>query len=128
MGRLEDRYTKEVDVEEVLLDASNIVGFNRGRLEGKRELPITQRSVRTIWLLFLVIALAFLWKIVTLQVVHGEEYRLIAENNRVDAALIIAERGVVYDRRGEIVLAKNPNYFLTYPTEVSFPCPRGSLP
>ncbi len=104
MSRLRKRYTNQVDVEEVLLDASNIPAFNRGRLEGKRELPITKRKVYTLWFLFLGIALVFLFQIYTLQIVEGKEYRIIAENNRVDKALIIAERGVVYDRRGEMLV------------------------
>ncbi len=103
MTSLRDRYTKHVEVEEVLLDASNIPAFNRGRMEGKRELPITERSVNYIWYIFLLIMLAFLVQVSTLQVVKGDEYRAIAENNRVDKALIIAERGVVYDRKGEMV-------------------------
>lgn len=104
MSRLQDRYTKEVDVEEVLLDASNIPDFNRARLEGKRELPITGKSVRTLWFVFGAVAVLFLVQIYTLQVVKGEEYRQIAENNRVDQAVIIAERGVVYDRNGEMLV------------------------
>jgi penicillin-binding protein 2 len=104
MSPLRERYTKQVEVEEVLLDASNIPSFNRGRMEGKRELPITKRSIQTIWVLFLVVAVGFLIQIFSLQVVNGEEYRAIAENNRVDKAMIIAERGVVYDSRGEMMI------------------------
>lgn len=103
MSRLRDRYTKQVDVEEVLLDASNIPAFNRARMEGKRELPLAKRSVRTVWFLFLCIAGAFLTQIFTLQVVKGDEYHAISENNSVDKAFIIAERGVIYDRRGEML-------------------------
>ncbi|MCA9362149.1 hypothetical protein KC906_02125 [Candidatus Kaiserbacteria bacterium] len=104
MSKLQKRYTTQVDVEEVLLDASNIPSFNRGRMEGKRELPIRKRSIRTLGFLFLVIATVFFYQIFNLQVVHGEKYRLTAENNSVDRALIIAERGVVYDRRGEMLV------------------------
>jgi len=104
MSRLQDRYTKDVDVEEVLLDASNIPDFNRARMEGKRELPITERSVRTVLIIFLLIAAAFMFKIFSLQVVKGDDYRAIAENNRVDKAIIIAERGVIYDRRDEMIV------------------------
>lgn len=104
MSKLHDRYLGGVEVEEVLLDASNIPEFNRARMEGKRELPITRRSMRTVWLFFLIIAGAFLFQVFSLQVVRGDEYRAIAENNRVDKALIIAERGVVYDRRGEMLV------------------------
>lgn len=103
MSKLRDRYTKDVDLEEVLLDASNIPSFNRGRLEGKREIPIAKRSVRTVGLIFLIVTIAFLYKIFDLQIVNGEVYKTIAENNRVDKAAIIAERGVIYDRNGEMV-------------------------
>lgn len=93
-----------MDFEEVLLDASNIPEFNRGRMEGKRELPITRKNVRTVWILFILIASVFLYQIFSLQVVRGEEFRLIAETNRVDRGVIIAERGVVYDRNDELIV------------------------
>lgn len=103
MSNLRDRYRETVDVEEVLLDASNIPEFNVGRMEGKRELPIKKRNLRTVWVLFLLIALVFLYQIFSLQVVQGQDFRRIAENNRVDRAVMIAERGVIYDRHGELV-------------------------
>ncbi|MEN9922383.1 MAG: hypothetical protein RL097_660, partial [Candidatus Parcubacteria bacterium] len=103
MSKLRDRYLKQVDVDEVLLDASNIPAFNRARMEGKRELPIHRLSIWTVGGIFSLIALVFWGKIFFLQVVHGGEYRSIANNNSVDKALIIAERGVIYDRRGEML-------------------------
>jgi penicillin-binding protein 2 len=103
MSKLKNRYSKQVDVEEVLLDASNIPAFNHARMEGKRELPISKRSIWTVGVLFLFIGSAFGIKIFSLQVVHGEEYRIISESNSVDKALIIADRGVVYDRRGDML-------------------------
>lgn len=103
MRKLRHRYIEQVDVEEVLLDASNIPAFNHARMEGKRELPISIRSVQTVGVIFLLILTAFSTKIFFLQVVHGDEYREIANSNSVDRELIIAERGVVYDRRGEML-------------------------
>lgn len=103
MKRLRDRYVSNVEVEEVLLDSSNMLALNQGRMEGKRELPIKRASVRTVGLIFCTIALAFFYQIFSLQVVRGEEFRAISENNRVSEAVIIAERGVVYDRNGEMV-------------------------
>lgn len=102
--RLKNHYWDQVEVEEVLLDASNIPSFNRGRLEGKRETPLARRNIYSIGLLFTLVACAFLYQVFTLQVVEGAEYRAIAENNRVDRAVVIAERGVVYDRNGEMVV------------------------
>lgn len=103
MKKLHDRYAKQVDVEEVLLDASNIPAFNHARMEGKRELPIGRRSIWSVGLIFICITLIFSSKLFSLQVVQGEDYRTIAENNSVDKALIIAERGVIYDRQGEML-------------------------
>lgn len=104
MNKLQKRYTKTVAVEEVLLDASNIHGFNHGRLEGKRELRITNRNVFIVWALFLLIAFGFLYQIFQLQVVEGSSYRAVAENNQIDETVIIAERGVVTDRGGEAMI------------------------
>lgn len=103
MSELQKRYTSQVDVEEVLLDAFNIPSFNQARMEGKRELPITKTSVYLIGGLFLLVATLFFIKVFSLQVIRGEEFRVIAENNSIDKALIIAERGVVYDRNGEML-------------------------
>jgi len=104
MTKLQDRYTTDVSVEEVLLDASNIPEFNRDRMEGKRELRITDRSLSVVWWLFVLIAAVFLYQAFALQVVSGADYRAIAENNQVDQAVIIAERGVVTDRTGESMI------------------------
>ena len=101
--KLRDRYTQHVDVEEVLLDASNMLSLNQGRLEGKRERPIKRASVRSVGLFFSVISVVFFYQIFTLQVVKGAEYRKISENNTVSKAVIVAERGVVYDRNGEML-------------------------
>lgn len=103
MWRRRKKPTRPVDLDEVLLDASNMPAFDTGRLEGKRELPITRGNVRLIGILFLLVALLFFGRIYTLQIVNGEGYRAIAASNSVDRATIIAERGVVYDRRGELL-------------------------
>ena len=92
-----------VELDEVLLDATNIPSFNLARLEGKRELPISIRSIYGVGVVFVSIILLFTFKIFDLQVTQGAEFKSIAENNSVNQAVIIAERGVVYDRRGELV-------------------------
>ncbi|MCB9810866.1 MAG: hypothetical protein H6779_00805 [Candidatus Nomurabacteria bacterium] len=93
-----------VELDEVLFDASNVLGLNMERLEGKRELPISPRNIYIVGFVFIVIALFFVSKVYSLQVVHGDEYKKIAESNTVDKDTIIAERGVVYDRMGEMVV------------------------
>lgn len=86
------------------MDIPNLAAVNTGRMEGKRELPITARSVSLIGVLFAMVAVGFLGKLFILQVVEGQEFRKISDSNRVDQTTIIAERGVVYDRTGEMVI------------------------
>jgi penicillin-binding protein 2 len=93
-----------VELDEILLDVSNLPSFNTGRLEGRRELPIRVRSVAIIGVIFLIIAAGFFSRIYTLQVAEGAKYREISDNNRVNKTTIIAERGVVYDRNDELLI------------------------
>jgi penicillin-binding protein 2 len=94
---------KEISFDEILLDTSNLPSFNQGRLEGRIELPIAQRSIALVGVLFLCVAGFFLYTIFKLQIVEGANYRHISENNTLDETVIIAERGVIYDRNGEML-------------------------
>lgn len=96
-----------VELDELLLDASNIPAFNTGRLEGRRELPLSIMSIYAVGAVFLLLLFGLSYRIFDLQVIHGAEYRAIAENNSVDEAAVIAERGVIYDRNGELVVWNN---------------------
>lgn len=92
---------KFVELDEILLDASNLPSFNTGRMEGRRELPIRAFNVYLVGICFSIVAIAFFVKIFQLQVVEGARFRTISDNNSVNTNVIIAERGVVFDRRGE---------------------------
>ena len=93
-----------MEVDEVFLDATNILGLDLDRLEGKRELPISNRSIYKVGFVFVLVATFFLVKVYDLQVIRGDELYAIAESNSVDRDTIIAERGVIYDRKGEMVV------------------------
>ena len=95
---------KIVDLDEILLDVSNLPSFNTGRLEGRRELPIRRFNVYLIGICFTCIALAFGAKIFTLQITEGASFRKISDNNTLNSNVIVAERGVVYDRNGELLI------------------------
>ena len=100
---------KDVAFEEIFLDSSNLPSFNQGRMEGKMELPITRYNVGVVAVIFILIALWFLSKMFTLQITQGSEFRSISENNSIDETIIIAERGVVYDRNGELLAWNEPD-------------------
>jgi penicillin-binding protein 2 len=107
---LHPKRSREVDLDEVLLDAVNVSAFNQQRLEGKMELPLARRNLYLVAGFFSLIALGFLYQLFTLQVVAGAEYRAISENNSVREDVIVAERGVVFDRYGELVVWNEEDY------------------
>jgi len=53
------------------MDSSNLPLFNQGRMEGRRELPITRYNVGVVAVVFVLIALWFLSKMFTLQITQG---------------------------------------------------------
>lgn len=45
-----------------------------------------------------------------LQVDQADEFRLLAEENRINVRLIPPERGIIYDRNGKIIAENEQNY------------------
>lgn len=91
----------EIHLDEIFLDASNLPDFNRGRLEGRIEMPIARRGMLAIGIGFSCIALVFLVQLFKLQVVRGAEFAQRSVNNHLDTSLLFSERGVIFDRTGE---------------------------
>lgn len=92
------------EFEEILLDASNLPSYNTARLEGRRELPVHRTNLLLVAGVFLLVSVGFLFQLYSLQIVSGEEMRAVSDRNRVDRDVLIAERGVIYDRTGEMVV------------------------
>src|SRR3989344_5982253 len=67
---------------------------------------VKHRQVKALELLVLIIVALFLGRLILLQVVDGSYYRTLADENRVKLTIQPADRGVIYDRHGE-VLARN---------------------
>ncbi len=91
------------EFDEILLDSSNLPSFDTRRAEGRIETPIRNRSIFIIGVLFTLIASTFTWRAFSLQVLAGDDYREQSEQNKLSEAIIIAERGVIYDRNGELL-------------------------
>ncbi|MFZ2048963.1 MAG: penicillin-binding transpeptidase domain-containing protein [Minisyncoccia bacterium] len=100
------RKYKDIDPEDIFLDSTNLPGFTINRFEGRIEKPISSVT----FLLMkgaLVLLLAFFFvRLWNLNVINGENFNKISENNRLAHTLIFANRGVVYDRN-KVELATN---------------------
>jgi penicillin-binding protein 2 len=77
---------------------------SRVRIEEERP-----RDFRRGWLVWIAVVIVFgliAARLVQLQLVYGERYRILSDQNRVKQIKIIAPRGTIYGRNGEI-LAEN---------------------
>lgn len=101
--RRRKRQKTDISLDEVLLDSSNLPAFNTGRLEGKLEQPIGKQNIFAVGGLFCIVVLLFLYKLVDLQIVNGESYAERSRQNGLADTLIVAERGVLRDRHGELL-------------------------
>lgn len=93
----------EIAPDEIFIDSSNLPEFDTDQFEGQIEKPISRRSLQIAGFLFVCVALFFTYKIANLQVVSGDKFRGISENNRLHHSLIFAERGAILDREGKIL-------------------------
>lgn len=98
--------SREIDPDEILLDAKNLPNFNKEQFEGRIEQPISKGSVLGVAVFFLLVEVIFFAKVISLQVAHGEEFLAKSENNRLEHSPLFAMRGVITDRNG-VLLAWN---------------------
>ncbi len=96
----------EISPEEILLDARNLPSFEAGHLDGRLNKPIEYRSFVVLVGLLVLCGGVILFRSFQLMLVHGDEYRELAQDNRLGRTLVFPERGIIYDRNG-IPLAWN---------------------
>ena len=67
------------------------------------EVPLKRSNIYIVGIVFVLIVMVFTGQLFTLQVTRGAELRQQSEENKLDTSVIIAERGVVYDRNMELL-------------------------
>ncbi len=90
--------------DEVFLDSENLPEFDVYQFEGRLERPIAKRAFSFFWIFCFVILIIFSSRIWQLQIARGEELRERSENNSLKQTLLIASRGLVYDRNAELII------------------------
>ncbi len=91
----------EIYPDEIFLDSSNIPSFDRAQMEGRISPAISRRSVLGLGLMFALIALVFSAELFNLQIRRGEVYATMSEENRLHHTTLFADRGIIYDRKGQ---------------------------
>jgi penicillin-binding protein 2 len=95
-----------------------LAGLDNGE-ESRLEKPIRAGSTNLLLVLMLLIFGVFLFKLFNLQIVEGRAYQEQSEQNRLRHSLILAERGVVYDKNGrELIWNEKSTTRQEYPNRV----------
>lgn len=97
---------REVELDEILLDSQNIPAYSKESFEGVVENPISKKNFLFLGCFLLVLTAIFIFRILNLEIVRGNEFYQRAETNRLEVVFEDAERGLIYDRFGK-ALAKN---------------------
>ena len=71
-----------------------------------------ERRILTIHVAFGLVLAAFVLNFWYLQGVHGEDYAILAENNRMRRVAVAPTRGVIYDRADRVVASTRPSLTL----------------
>jgi len=115
------RHREEIEPHEILLDSlAQKKESELGVSEKKIEVPL-QRKVLILLLSFaFFLNLIFLAKTFQFQVIEGKELKALSEENKFKIYQIQAERGVIYDKNLNQLVANQPSFNLV--------CEIGKLP
>ena len=107
--RVKKQDKESIEPEEIFLDAK----ISETSLdERKFETPINRRTFVMLFV-FSIFCLTILFgKIIWLQIYNYGYYNLRAEENRTRITLIEADRGIIYDRNGKILVSNAPAFDL----------------
>jgi penicillin-binding protein 2 len=97
-----------ISPDEVFLDSQNISGFDYQQLEGRMEKPIEISLFLFVGSLFLIAGLILLGRAGYLQVEKGDTFAERAQNNHLRVSSIFADRGLIFDRNGELLAWNDP--------------------
>lgn len=89
---------KNVDFDEILMDAHNIPGFHRESFEGTLENPIKKQVFIFLGTFFLLTGAIFLFRVGFLDIAQGDYFLSRAKNNYLREVIYESERGIVFDR------------------------------
>lgn len=97
------RHYGDIAPDEIFLDSRNLPDFDVHQFEGRMERPISAKVFPLLGLLCVALALVFLFKFGSLQIVHGSFYKDRSENNKLKQILLVAGRGAIYGREGRLL-------------------------
>lgn len=92
------RRLEDIHPDEIFIDSQNLPDFNVHQFEGRIEKPISKTVFRVLSFFIFFVASIFIWKLWSLEIKNGENFRIRSENNSLNKTVIYADRGIIYDR------------------------------
>jgi penicillin-binding protein 2 len=98
----------DIAPDEIFLDSQNLMEFDQDQMEGKLEKPVSRKTIGVLSFVFVLMMFFMVGKLFDLQVVDGQEFSSMSENNRLRHSIIFATRGNVLDKHGELLVWNEP--------------------
>lgn len=97
--KVEIFFKSDIQLEEVFLDKlAQKKEQETGSSENKFEVPLSKKIFKGFYLILAVLILFLFGKTFYLQVIEGDNFLILAEQNRIKTLVIRPERGVIYDQ------------------------------
>jgi penicillin-binding protein 2 len=81
--------------------------------------PKLRARARRLYLVFIIAFLGLITRLIFLQIVEGERYTYLSENNRIRIKRIPGTRGMILDRQGQLLVDSRPSFDLLFIPEDS---------
>ncbi|MBI4155955.1 MAG: hypothetical protein HY507_01850 [Candidatus Zambryskibacteria bacterium] len=92
------RSTAPIDPDEIFIDSENLPDFDTDQFEGRIERPIDKNVFTLVAFFIVLIGTVFIYRLWDLEVIRGQAFRDRSDSNNLQKTVIIAPRGVIYDR------------------------------
>ena len=98
--RKRKRLQREIEPDEIFIDAANIAELNQDRFEGRIERPLSNRAVFTVLAIASIFLLLYIGRAWNLQFMNGVAYAKQAAENKLAQQTVFADRGTIVDAKG----------------------------
>ena len=99
----------QLNPDEIFLDSTNLPLFETERFEGHIERALSKQSLIFLGAFFLLVGVFFTIRTGLLQIVYGKNFAIRSEANHLEETIIPADRGLIYDRNGELLVWNEPD-------------------
>ncbi|MGE5303165.1 MAG: penicillin-binding protein 2 [Alphaproteobacteria bacterium] len=86
----------------------------RSSISKQEVAPQLRARARRLYVVFIIAFLGLIARLIFLQVVEGERYTFLSENNRIRIKRIPGTRGMILDRQGQLLVDSRPSFDLLF--------------